>query len=170
MCERRKTEPAICLRNDHSKKTVCLDEIPYLRGEFAQFPINPPFVEQAAQLLDRPFEKACSSADSVAAGVTRSFFQSGLPVNNSASHHTSPASSASRSVSDIVGRARRAQLKMGRVSQFRPNDMLNFRPMYSPMIMSPPLTCPSLGDRVRFKSRLFLANVTMPRRAISKPR
>jgi hypothetical protein len=97
---------------------------------------------------DRRGDGARSSADSVATGVSRSFDQSGLPVNSSASHHTSPASSASRSVSDMVGRARRAQLTMGPVSQFRRNDMLNFRPMYSPMIMSRPLIVPSLGDSV----------------------
>ena len=36
-----------------------------------------------------------------------SFGQSGWPVNNSPSHHTVPASSASRSVSDIEGSRRR---------------------------------------------------------------
>ena len=39
-------------------------------------------------------KKACSSAESFAFGVAKSFDQSGLPVNNSASHHTSPASNA----------------------------------------------------------------------------
>src|ERR1700733_9422625 len=60
-----------------------------------------------------PLRKASSSAVSAAGAVARSFDQSGLPVNKSASHHTSPASSASRSVSDIAGNTPRAQEKIG---------------------------------------------------------
>src|ERR1700675_4551766 len=72
-----------------------------------------------------PSRNACSSAESVAFGVAKSFDQSGLPVNNSASHHTSPASSASRSVSDMVGSAFFAQPKIDRVRYSRrQEDML----------------------------------------------
>src|SRR5713226_8964579 len=72
-----------------------------------------------------PSRKACSSAESFAFGVASNFDQSGLPVNNSASHHTSPASSASRSVSDMVGSAFFAQPKIGRVRYSRrQEDML----------------------------------------------
>src|SRR5260370_31110832 len=50
-----------------------------------------------------PSRNACSSPDNVAGGTASSFAQSGLPANRSASHHTSPASIASRSASDILG-------------------------------------------------------------------
>src|SRR4030088_2701769 len=66
-----------------------------------------------------PLRKAPSSAVSVAGAVASSFDQSGLPVNRSASHHTSPASSASRSVSDIAGSTPRAQEKIGFVVKSR---------------------------------------------------
>ena len=54
-----------------------------------------------------PSMNACSSAERVGAFAASSFDQSGRPVNSSPSHHTVPASSASRSVSDIVGSSRR---------------------------------------------------------------
>src|ERR1700681_3603727 len=66
-----------------------------------------------------PLRKASSSAVSVAGLVASSFDQSGLPVNRSPSHQTSPASSASRSVSDIAGIAFFAQAKIGRVRRSR---------------------------------------------------
>src|SRR6266566_3323305 len=62
-----------------------------------------------------PLRNACSSGVSVAGGWLSSFAQSGSPVNKSASHQTSPASSASRSVSDIAGKTPRAQEKIGLV-------------------------------------------------------
>ena len=58
---------------------------------------------------------ACSSAVSLGACADRSLFQSGRPVNSSPSHHTVPASSASRSVSDIVGSMRRYVFRNGLV-------------------------------------------------------
>jgi hypothetical protein len=54
-----------------------------------------------------PSRKACSSADSFGPGAACNLRQSGLPVNSSPSHHTVPASSASRSVSDMAGSRRR---------------------------------------------------------------
>src|SRR5262249_768043 len=60
-----------------------------------------------------PSRNACSSSDSVAGGTARSLAQSGLPLNRSASHHTSPASIASRSVSESVGSTCCAQRKIG---------------------------------------------------------
>ncbi|MGY4485900.1 hypothetical protein ACVWWR_005091 [Bradyrhizobium sp. LM3.2] len=60
-----------------------------------------------------PLRKARSCSVSVACGTFSSFDQSGLPVKRSASHQTSPASSASRSVSDIAGSTPRAQEKIG---------------------------------------------------------
>src|SRR6202165_3919546 len=56
-----------------------------------------------------PRRKALSSSVSVAGAYASSFDQSGLPVKRSASHQTSPASSASRSVSDIGGNTGGAQ-------------------------------------------------------------
>src|SRR5205809_5870714 len=66
-----------------------------------------------------PLRKAVSSAVSVATFWLSSFDQSGLPVKRSASHQTSPASSASRSVSDIEGNTPRAQEKIGLVMKSR---------------------------------------------------
>src|SRR3974377_839805 len=66
-----------------------------------------------------PSRKARSSGDSVAGGTASSLAQSGLPLNRSESHHTSPASIASRSVSDRLGRACCAHRKIGRESQSR---------------------------------------------------
>src|ERR1700746_2908070 len=60
-----------------------------------------------------PLRKAFSSSVSVAGGFASTFDQSGLPVKRSASHQTSPASSASRSVSDIGGSTLRAKEKIG---------------------------------------------------------
>src|ERR1700704_5015170 len=66
-----------------------------------------------------PLRKAASSGVSVAGTWPSSFDQSGLPVNRSASHQTSPASSASRSLSDIGGNTPRAQEKIGLVMNSR---------------------------------------------------
>src|SRR5260370_24555577 len=66
-----------------------------------------------------PLRNACSSGVRVAGAVASSFDQSGLPVKRSASHQTSPASSASRSVSDIAGNTPRAQEKIGLVMKVR---------------------------------------------------
>src|SRR5262249_56500995 len=60
-----------------------------------------------------PSRKAGSSGDSVAGGTAKSLAQSGLPLKRSASHHTSPASIASRSVSESVGSTCCAQRKIG---------------------------------------------------------
>ena len=48
-------------------------------------------------------------------GKFRSLFQSGLPENRSASHHTVPAAIASRSVGEMAGRTLRYQERMGLV-------------------------------------------------------
>src|SRR6202008_2710443 len=53
-----------------------------------------------------------SSLDSAGFGKWRSFSQSGLPENKSASHQTVPAAMASRSVSDIGGRTFRTHSSM----------------------------------------------------------
>jgi hypothetical protein len=50
-----------------------------------------------------PSRKACSAGVSTGTFADMSFAQSGPPVNNSPSHHTVPASNASRSVLDIGG-------------------------------------------------------------------
>src|SRR5580692_9255372 len=69
-----------------------------------------------------PLRKALSSDVRVAGALASSFDQSGLPVNRSASHQTSPASSASRSVSDMAGSTPRAQAKIGLVMISRRKD------------------------------------------------
>src|SRR6202171_5577419 len=66
-----------------------------------------------------PCRKARSSSVSVAGAYASNFDQSGLPVKRAASHQTSPASSASRSVSDIDGNTPRAQEKIGLVMKLR---------------------------------------------------
>src|ERR1039458_5902241 len=71
-----------------------------------------------------PLRKAFSSAVSVAGAVASSFDQSGLPVKRSASHQTSPASSASRSVSDIAGNTPRAQEKIGLGIKLRRKELM----------------------------------------------
>src|ERR1700692_3294670 len=66
-----------------------------------------------------PARNAFSSSDNAAGGNARSLFQSGLPENRSASHQTSPASIASRSVAERLGSTLRAHRKIGRDSQSR---------------------------------------------------
>src|SRR5258708_39490636 len=56
-----------------------------------------------------PFRKASSSDVTVAGALASSFDQSGFPVNRTASHQTTPTSSASPSGTDIGGSAGRAQ-------------------------------------------------------------
>src|SRR3984893_11408877 len=77
-----------------------------------------------------PLRNASSSVVRVAGALASSFDQSGLPVNRSASHQTSPASSASRSVSDMVGSTVRAQAKIGlvRVSRRRADAFMGRPP------------------------------------------
>src|SRR5258707_11822219 len=72
-----------------------------------------------------PERNAFSSSVSVAGGCASNFDQSGLPVKRSASHQTSPASSASRSVSDIAGNTPRAQEKIGLLMKSRRKLMAN---------------------------------------------
>src|SRR3954468_25099692 len=71
-----------------------------------------------------PARNAFSSSDSVAGGRASSAFQSGLPEKSSASHHTSPASIASRSVVERLGSARWPHRKSGLEIQSRRNDVL----------------------------------------------
>src|SRR5580700_10467393 len=71
-----------------------------------------------------PLRKADSSAVRVAGALASSFDQSGSPVKRSASHQTSPASSASRSVSDIGGNTPRAHEKIGLVMKSRRNELM----------------------------------------------
>ena len=52
-----------------------------------------------------PSRNAASAAESFGAFAESSFDQRGAPVKSSPSHHTVPASSASFSVCDMVGRS-----------------------------------------------------------------
>src|SRR3954466_11387824 len=72
--------------------------------------------------LTGPSRNACSSAVSRDGATASSFAQSGLPANRSASHHTSPASIASRSVSKRVCSTWGAQAKIGLDNQSRRNE------------------------------------------------
>src|SRR5271169_4313279 len=78
-----------------------------------------------------PARNAFSSSDNAAGGNARSLFQSGLPENRSASHQTSPASIASRSVSERLGSACRANLEIGLEIQSRRNEKLFIDPPVS---------------------------------------
>src|SRR3977135_575635 len=62
-----------------------------------------------------PDRNAFSSFVSLAGGYASNFDRAGSLLKSSASHQTSPASSASRSVSDIGGSTPRAQEKIGLV-------------------------------------------------------
>ena len=66
-----------------------------------------------------PSTNAFSSAESVGLGNASIFFQSGLPLKRSPSHHTVPASSASCSVCDICGRILRNNPSSGAPSTLR---------------------------------------------------
>src|SRR5476649_2447147 len=74
------------------------------------------FIFQSSSIVQScttgPSRKACSSGESLAGASASSLVQSGLPVNRSASHQTSPASIASRSVFDRLGKTPFAQRKM----------------------------------------------------------
>src|SRR5258706_11832375 len=62
-----------------------------------------------------PSRNNCSSGESVGLLKPRSFDQSGLPENRSASHQTVPAAIASRSVGEMGGSSLRYQLRIGLV-------------------------------------------------------
>src|SRR5882672_6263544 len=64
-----------------------------------------------------PSRNNCSSGESVGFLKPRSFDQSGLPENRSASHQTVPAAIASRSVGEMGGRTFRYQERMGLVTK-----------------------------------------------------
>src|SRR5439155_380307 len=50
-------EAAIALRNDHGEELVALEAVPRLRRQVAQLPLDLPFVEHAAELVDRAVEE-----------------------------------------------------------------------------------------------------------------
>ncbi len=62
-----------------------------------------PVIEHGAQVFAGSVDKCLLVGVSTGAFADMSFCQSGPPVNNSPSHHTVPASSASRSVADMDG-------------------------------------------------------------------
>jgi len=113
----REAEPAEFLGDDHAEEFFALDEVPGLLRQVAPFPVDLPVVEHRAKLVDGPLRKAFSSSVSAAGAKASSLVQSGSPVKRSASHQTSPASSASRSVSDIDGNTPRAHEKIGLVTE-----------------------------------------------------
>ena len=64
-----------------------------------------------------PSRNACSALVSTGGFADMSFCQFGPPVNNSPSHQTVPASSASRSVEDMAGSSLRYFFMKGRVNR-----------------------------------------------------
>src|SRR6185312_15237720 len=98
-----------------------------------------------------PLRNACSSAVSVAGAFASNFDQSGLPVKRSASHQTSPASSASRSVSDIDGSTPRAQEKIGLVMVSRRKLM-----GISSALQASRLPAPNLTERLKIQAGLHV--------------
>ncbi len=78
------------------------------------------FTRQSSSMVQScshgPSRKDRSSSESRAGGVAISLDQSGLPEKSSASHQTSPAEMASRSVVESGGSAPRAQRKIGLVT------------------------------------------------------
>src|ERR1700744_2295549 len=87
------------------------------RSRYSQLIFQSSSIAQSSSV--GPLRNAFSSSVRTADGNASSFDQSGLPVKRSASHQTSPASSASRSVSDIDGSTPRAQEKIGLVMKSR---------------------------------------------------
>src|SRR6185312_7117769 len=98
-----------------------------------------------------PLRKAFSSSVRTARGKARSFDQSGSPVKRSASHQTSPASSASRSVSDIDGSTPRAQEKIGLVMVSRRKLM-----GISSALQASRLPAPNLTERLKIQAGLHV--------------
>src|SRR5690348_6516402 len=94
------------------KNFFCLMKVQTSGGRSRHFQLIFQSSSMAQSSSTGPLRNASSSAVRVAGEVASSFAQSGLPENRSASHQTSPASNASRSVSDIDGSTRRAQEKI----------------------------------------------------------
>ena len=85
-----------------AKKPLRLDEGPNRGGMSARRCVMSQSSSIAHRSSHGPSRNACSAAVSAGAFADMSFCQFGPPVNNSPSHHTVPASSASRSVDDIA--------------------------------------------------------------------
>src|SRR5258708_1002320 len=104
-----------------------------------------------------PSRKACSSGVNRGFGVPNNLFQSGWPLNNSPSHHTVPASSASCSVCDTCGSALRNQLSSGSLISARRcrrcRDRKSTRQLQSP----DHLVCRLLLQKKQASSLLFVA-------------
>ena len=101
------------------KNLFALDKVPDFGGQVAPFPIDPPVVEHPAELVDRAFEERLLLVGQCRRRGGKQLRPVGIAGKKSASHQTSPASSASRSVSDIAGNTPRAQEKIGLVMMSR---------------------------------------------------
>ncbi len=86
------------------KKPFVLDELPHLWRQIMQFARNGPLVEHAAELFNRSGKKSFFLSAEFRLGVSQQFVPVRAPLNNSPSHHTVPASSASCSVCETCGR------------------------------------------------------------------
>ena len=52
-----KPQPAVARRNDHREELFCFQKVPDPRRQVAQFPVDLPLVEHAADFLDRTIEE-----------------------------------------------------------------------------------------------------------------
>ena len=116
----REAEAAVLLGDEHAEEAVLLDEAPDLGGDLAVVVADLPVVDHPAELVAvGPSRNAFSSSVSVMGGTARSFSQSGVPENSSASKPMVPALSASCSVAETLGRMPLILWKIGRVSAAR---------------------------------------------------
>ena len=96
MRERGEAQAAVFLRDDHAEEALVLDELPRFAaaGRRSSCVISQSSTMRA-QLFDRAVEERLLFGAQRGLGYASSFFQSGLPLKSSPSHHTVPASSAS---------------------------------------------------------------------------
>jgi hypothetical protein len=122
----RETEPAKFLGDDHAEEFVALDEGPRFRRQIAPFPIDLPLVEHGAELVDGAVEKGLLFVGQRRRRVRQQFRPIGIAGERGRRPtRRHPASSASRSVSDIAGNTPRAQEKIGLLMKSRRKLMAN---------------------------------------------
>ena len=115
-----------------------------------------------------PSRKACSSGVNLGFGVLSNLFQSGRPLNNSPSHQTVPASSASCSVCETWGKALRNQLSSGSlISARRSCGTISSAATIRNNVHSTALVTPSApdhSDNAPRKAPMPMAHATAPAR------
>ena len=87
------------------KNRCCFRNSQISGGRSMRFMSDIPIIDHRTELFHRAIDKSLFCARSTpVAGNLAEICQSGAPLNSSASHHTLPASIASRSVADIGGK------------------------------------------------------------------